>query len=179
MSELNREQINDILDKMDFFQGQRAGRELWNEKPFDVQEQDIAIFSRDVALIKKYIKELTEDNQKQEDTIVALSAENVNLLIKIKELTEQNEKLIDECGNQSTLWKQHFDSLFHTAKETIIANTVWEMQKRFANLLVREFRDNTPEGADHYFKQGSLMMCSIADRVIAQVAKEIKEKNDG
>ena len=58
------EQINDILDKMDFFQGQRASRELWNGKPFDVQEQDIANFSRDVALIKAYINELTDENER-------------------------------------------------------------------------------------------------------------------
>ena len=64
MENLNEEQIVDILDKMDFFQGQRAGRELWNDKPFDVQEQDVANFSRDVALLKKYIKELTEENEK-------------------------------------------------------------------------------------------------------------------
>ena len=64
MSELNREQAKDILDKMEFFQGQRAGRELWNEKSFDVQEQDLANFSRDVALLKNYIKELTEENER-------------------------------------------------------------------------------------------------------------------
>lgn len=62
--ELNREQAIDILDKFDFFQGQRAGRELWNDKPFDVQEQDIANFSKDVALIKGYIKQLTEENER-------------------------------------------------------------------------------------------------------------------
>ena len=55
MENLNAEQVIDILDKMDFFEGQRAGRELWNDKPFEMQEQDIANFSRDVALIKKYI----------------------------------------------------------------------------------------------------------------------------
>lgn len=62
--ELDREKAIDILDKFDFFQGQRAGRELWYEKPFDVQEKDIANFSKDVALLKEYIKELTEENEK-------------------------------------------------------------------------------------------------------------------
>ena len=59
--ELNREQAIDILERFDFFQGQRAGRELWNDKPFDVQEADIAKFSQDVALLKNYIKELTAE----------------------------------------------------------------------------------------------------------------------
>jgi hypothetical protein len=53
--ELKREQIIDILDKMDFFEGQRAGREIWNDKPFEVQEQDITNFSRDISLVKEYI----------------------------------------------------------------------------------------------------------------------------
>lgn len=72
MENLNAERVIDILDKMDFFEGQRAGRELWNEKPFEVQEQDIANFSRDISLIKEYI-----NSQEQ----------------RIKELTEENERL--------------------------------------------------------------------------------------
>lgn len=73
MENLNAEQIIDILDKMDFFEGQRAGRELWNAKPFEVQEQDIANFSTGVAFIKKYItsqeqriKELTDELTRKE-----------------------------------------------------------------------------------------------------------------
>ena len=53
--ELNREQIIealDILEKMDFFQGQRAGRELWYDKPIEVQEQDIASFSQGVVFFE-------------------------------------------------------------------------------------------------------------------------------
>lgn len=55
MIELKPEDVMDILEKMDFFQGQRAGRELWHGKPFEVQEQDIADFSRDVYTIKLFI----------------------------------------------------------------------------------------------------------------------------
>lgn len=90
---LNKEQAMDILDKFYFFQGQRAGRELWNDKPFEVQEQDIANFSRDVALIKSYIKELSEENEWQEDMIVKLSAENVMFLSEKKKLTTENEAI--------------------------------------------------------------------------------------
>ena len=59
MNEMKPEDVTralDILDKMDFFQGQRAGRELWNDKPFEVQEQDIADFSQGVATVKKVIE---------------------------------------------------------------------------------------------------------------------------
>ena len=50
------EQAIYILEMFDFFQGQRAGRELWNNKPFDVQEQDIKDFSRDCKLLIEYVK---------------------------------------------------------------------------------------------------------------------------
>ena len=62
--ELNREQALEILEKFDMFQGQRAGRELWQDKPFEVQAQDVANFSRDVSLLINYIKELTEENER-------------------------------------------------------------------------------------------------------------------
>lgn len=52
---ITKEQAIDILEKFDFFEGQRAGRELWVEKPAEVQEQDISNFSRDVHLLKEYI----------------------------------------------------------------------------------------------------------------------------
>ena len=52
---ITKEKAIDILDKIDFFQGQRAGRELWNERPRDVQELDLRNFQRDVALLKEYI----------------------------------------------------------------------------------------------------------------------------
>ena len=42
----------DILDKWEFFYGQRAGRELWFDKPREVQDQDIADFVRDIETVR-------------------------------------------------------------------------------------------------------------------------------
>lgn len=42
----------DILDKWKFFYGQRAGRELWFDKPREIQDQDIADFNRDIETIR-------------------------------------------------------------------------------------------------------------------------------
>lgn len=55
MGRLNREEVLDILDKMEFFGGQRAGRELWNDKPKEVQDEDIRNFNRDIQKIRDYI----------------------------------------------------------------------------------------------------------------------------
>ena len=61
MSDLiSREEIVDILAKMKFFQGQRAGRELWSDKPFEVQEQDLESFNKGIETIRKYILQLEE-----------------------------------------------------------------------------------------------------------------------
>jgi hypothetical protein len=48
-------QVLDILDKFQFFQGSRAGRELWVTKPHEVQETDIANFNRDIEIIRNYV----------------------------------------------------------------------------------------------------------------------------
>lgn len=40
------------------------------------------------------------------------------------------ERLRTECGNQSTLWSRHYESLFETAKETIKVEAIKEFAER-------------------------------------------------
>ena len=51
------EEIFDILNKLEFFQGQRAGRELWLDKPKEVQDKDIADFIKDINYIRSYLQD--------------------------------------------------------------------------------------------------------------------------
>lgn len=51
----------EILDKISFFGGQRAGRELWNEKPRKIQDEDIASFNRDIEYLKGIIRKHMND----------------------------------------------------------------------------------------------------------------------
>ena len=46
----------EILDKFQFFQGQRAGRELWNDKPAEIQDEDIKNFNKDIEFIRNVLK---------------------------------------------------------------------------------------------------------------------------
>lgn len=46
---------NNILEKLDFF-NQRSARELWGNKPFDVQAQDIADRRKDIEYLKSFIE---------------------------------------------------------------------------------------------------------------------------
>lgn len=50
------DRINDILNKWEFFYGQRAGRELWADKPREVQDQDIADFCRDLGVVREALE---------------------------------------------------------------------------------------------------------------------------
>ena len=46
----------EILDKFQFFQGQRVGRELWNDKPTEIQNEDIKNFNKDIEFIRNVLK---------------------------------------------------------------------------------------------------------------------------
>lgn len=49
------DEVMDILDKWGFILGQRAGRELWIDKPVKVQEEDLANFNRDLEIVRSFI----------------------------------------------------------------------------------------------------------------------------
>ena len=51
----------EVLDKLSFFGRQRAGRELWNDKPREVQDEDIASFNRDIEYLKDVIRKHMND----------------------------------------------------------------------------------------------------------------------
>ena len=55
------EAIIDILEKWSFFFGQRAGRELWRDKPKDVQDQDIADFNRDMNIVCSALRPVSRE----------------------------------------------------------------------------------------------------------------------
>lgn len=56
MRRTDLEEILDILEKWDFFYGQRAGRELWVDKPRAMQDKDIDNFKRDLKKITEFVK---------------------------------------------------------------------------------------------------------------------------
>ena len=91
------EKVLDILSKWDFFFGQRAGRELWADKPREVQEQDIETFTRDMETVQEYVNEaalmgyeVVEDSKGVEiDTVKPVENDRVNS-IEIEAIKEDN-----------------------------------------------------------------------------------------
>lgn len=141
---------NDILDKFDFF-NQRVGRELWSDKPKDIQDKDIENFSNNVKFLKDFINRLQTDKEvliaghetlqkalAEKDTeIERLKASNKNKLdlihdlrshindahsAAIKKFAERLKKLFD------VLECQYFDEdiTMNTIRETV-DNLVKEM----------------------------------------------------
>ena len=57
---ITKDKAREILERFDFFGGQRAGRELWNDKPKDIQDKDIEAFSRDCKLLIEFVEEMSK-----------------------------------------------------------------------------------------------------------------------
>lgn len=55
------DRVMEHLSTLQFFYGQRAGWELWSEKPKKVQNEDIADFNRAMNEIRRYIQQLEMD----------------------------------------------------------------------------------------------------------------------
>ena len=87
---------NDILDKFDFF-NQRVGRELWSDKPKDIQDKDIENFLNDVKFLKDLINRLQADKE-------ALIAGQETLQ---KALAEKNEEFENQSQNFKVLVSDH------------------------------------------------------------------------
>jgi len=59
---ITKEQAIDIINKFDFFYGQRAGRELWFDKPREVQDADVKNFSDDCVRLLEYVMKTEAPN---------------------------------------------------------------------------------------------------------------------
>ena len=95
-----QEKVFDILNKFEFFHGQRAGRALWNDKPKEVQDKDISDFIKDINYIRSYLQ----------DSVV-LSVEEYEMLVnQYKNLEIKYSNLCDNyrlCKDVNETLKQN------------------------------------------------------------------------
>ena len=92
--------VFDILDKFEFFQGQKAGRELWNDKPKEVQDKDIADFIKDINYIRSYLQDSVMLSREEYDTLKA-----------------ENDKYVKDC-------------IDYIATINKLENKVWEVEQQ-------------------------------------------------
>lgn len=109
--------VNDILDKLDFF-NQRAGRELWNEKPVEIQDADIRNREEDIKFLKDLINRIQAENE------------------RLKSANDEKSRQWDMLAEKT---KQHYADLYNEAKDILKA----EAYKEFADKLENEINCRT------------------------------------
>lgn len=86
--------VFDILDKIEFFQGQRAGRELWNDKSKEVQDKDISDFVRDINYIRSYLQDSVVLSREEYDELTLTKQSIFDML------EEQDDKARKETAKE-------------------------------------------------------------------------------
>ena len=142
---------NDILDKFDFF-SQRAGRELWSDKPKDIQDKDIEIFSNNVKFLKDFITRLQADQE-------ALIAGQETLQ---KALAEKNAE-IEEL-------KTVFDYDFSKFESEYDSKIKAEAIKEFASAYKDQIKNYTGMFTDEGFYVSHEAVLSAVDFVLNRMA---------
>lgn len=104
MINIKRHKVADILDKMQFFQGSMAGRELWFDKPKEVQAQDCDNFTRDIRTIRDYILQIEEQANKKVDNWILCSerlpdgCSDAEIEVIVSTHESYSETVIDDSG---------------------------------------------------------------------------------
>ena len=147
-----QEKVFDILNKFEFFQGQRAGRELWNDKPKEVQDKDISDFIKDINYIRSYLQ----------DSVV-LSREEYEMLVnQYKNLEIKYSNLCDNyrlCKDANETLKQNIIIIRKQTAEKIL------------DLLVPDCK-----ACDENWHSGCLCLrATLAEKIAKQFGLEIKE----
>jgi hypothetical protein len=118
---ITKEQAIDIINKFDFFYGNRAGRELWFDKAREVQDADVKNFSDDCVRLLEYVMN-TEIELPKKFWIVF----NVPGFYNIKEydvdrISIANGVIDKMWGSNKTskevVYKEHFGSLVFFSEE--------------------------------------------------------------
>ena len=147
--------VFDILDKIEFFQGQRAGRELWNNKSKEVQDKDIADFIKDINYIRSYLQDSVVLSREEFKNYCNLSVENEVL----KEEKEQFEN--DVCNYEMNL--QHLTGELEQVRK--------ETAEKILDLLVPDCK-----ACDENWHSGCLCLrATLVEKIAKQFGLEIKE----
>lgn len=99
------DKVLDILNKFEFFYGQRAGRELWADKPVEVQNQDITDFVNNIKYIKDFLHESVVLSKTDYERLKLLSEINTDLKqlgTSVAEALSINSSDIERVEKQAT-----------------------------------------------------------------------------
>ena len=119
----DKEMIEDILNKMEFFGGQRAGRELWFDKPKEVQDQDIVNFVKDINFIRSYLKDSVVLSR-EEQTYLEIHYYQEGIKYARKETVEKFAKALKDKYGKSA-------SEYYPMLITLTSEDLEELAKQF------------------------------------------------
>ena len=140
------EKAIEILDKFSFFGGQRAGRELWNDKPREVQDEDIASFNRDIEYLKDIIRKHMNDGwiptKERMPTKEECERDNIRFLIsvgvdccystEVARCTWVEANNIDGTdGSYSEFWINQFPHIYRPSHRLIAAWKILELPEPY------------------------------------------------
>lgn len=161
----------DILEKHDFFYGQRAGLELWNEKPVDVQNEDIKDFSEDMAFLKEFINRQKEQI-KQKDT-------EIDILIRKK------ETLKDELAEKQAEIERlkpfeekiaEYNSSIRVEDMLVFASSLEEWLEFCDDLKAEAYKEFAERLKNHFWSKAD---CDVLIRgVIDNILTELTERKE-
>lgn len=107
------EKILEILDKLQFFGGQRAGRELWNDKQREVQDEDIKSFNQDIESVRDFIRKCIngkDNNVPAKDGWIPVEErmpeDGTYLCTFTGDLVGQEEPFTGMCGIENGIWDE-------------------------------------------------------------------------
>lgn len=108
-------QAFDVLEKMEFFGGQRAGRELWFNKPIDIQNKDIGKFLRDIDFLKTFINSQQAEIERLKIENQSLRSAAVSYKIHYNKARAEAIKEFSE-GLKETKFKHDNDYIIYAEK---------------------------------------------------------------
>ena len=109
----------DILAKWGFFFGQRAGRELWVDKPAEVQDKDIWDFLNDIKLVKDLINRLQLENDRLKQNLEEAHIDIREHLAEIERLQSINDSFTDIGKLYSEIKAEAYKECIEKVKEEI------------------------------------------------------------
>ncbi len=193
--------VFDILGKFEFFGGQRAGRELWFDKPADIQDEDIKQFVDDVNFLKNFIdqqkaeiEELRQENLELKDGYFQKRYEEVEHqeLMGLREAwrksTDQNMDLQLEIERLETENKEQDQAIINALHRMgqIRAEALKEFAERLKNKFYSYYEGLDENTSKSKYNGETLMYYEVADMIencidntVKEMTEEPKEGHDG
>ncbi len=149
--------VFDILDKMEFFQGQRAGRELWNDKPKEVQDKDISDFVRDINYIRSYLQDSVVLSREEYEKLKMLEECHITCEDMLKFVEKARKETAEEILNavvgaidNGTFFRQNFIFMMNKVYGVELQNANNDKTIEQANKkIVRQFYNKIQKMLDN------------------------------